>query len=88
LVEVPHENTKEACDRAIRIFLETGSHWLTHADWGCHDGVHKAWFVVETDSRDEARLILPAIFRSSAAIISVERFGPEDLEGARQEHPG
>ncbi len=62
LVEVPHENTKEACDRAIRLFQETGSHFLTHADWGCSDHVHKAWFVADVDTREEAVGILPRSF--------------------------
>jgi len=86
LIEVPHENKKEACDRAIRVFMETGSHWMTHADWGCRDGVHKAWFIVEVGSKEEARGILPALFRQTAAIISLQRFSPDDIDGTRGEH--
>ena len=37
LIEVPHEGTKQACDQAIRVFMETGSHFVTNADWGCSD---------------------------------------------------
>ena len=55
LIEVPHENKKETCDRAVRIFMETGSHFMTNAEWGCGDDVHKAWFIVDMDSKDEAR---------------------------------
>ena len=55
LIEVPHDESREACERAIRVFLETGSHYMTHADWGCRDGEHKAWIVVELESKDEAR---------------------------------
>jgi hypothetical protein len=47
LIEVPHEATKEACDQAIRVFMETGSHFVTNADWGCSDDVHKAWIVAD-----------------------------------------
>jgi len=86
LVEVPHENTKEACDRAIRLFQETGSHFLTHADWGCSDHVHKAWFVADVDTRDEAVGILPPLFRRSATIVALERFGKQDLEETRDKH--
>ena len=42
LIEVPHEGTTKACNKAIEVFLRTGSHFLSHADWGCKDGVHKA----------------------------------------------
>jgi len=47
LIEVPHEATKAACVNAVRVFLQTGSHFLANADWGCHDGEHKAWLLVE-----------------------------------------
>jgi len=33
LIEVPHEAERVACARVIEIFLKTGSHFLTHADW-------------------------------------------------------
>jgi hypothetical protein len=43
LIEVPHEPDVLSCARAIKVLLESGSHFLTHADFGCHDGVHKGW---------------------------------------------
>jgi hypothetical protein len=86
LIEVPHENTKEACDRAIRVFLETGSHFMTNADWGCTDHVHKAWFVVDLDSKEEARAILPPLFRQSATIVALKQFHKEDLERTAGDH--
>jgi len=86
LIEVPHENTKEACDRAIRIFLETGSHFMTNADWGCSDHVHKAWFVVEVDSKEDARTILPPLFRQTAKITALQRFRIEDMEETKGKH--
>ena len=52
LIEVPHEANFAACSQAVRIFLDTGSHFLTHADFGCADGEHKAWLTVEVDSRE------------------------------------
>jgi hypothetical protein len=88
LIVVPHENKKEACDRAVRIFLETGSHWMTNADWGCGDDVHKAWFVVDVDTKDQARSILPPLFRSTAVITALQKFGLEDLEAIRKPHAG
>jgi len=42
LIEVPHEEETVACARAVKIFLESGSHFLTQADWGCKDGEHEA----------------------------------------------
>ena len=34
LIEVPHEAERVACARVVEVFLKTGSHFLTHADWG------------------------------------------------------
>src|SRR5215470_16584439 len=58
LIEVPHEAETIACARAAKVLLETGSHFLTHADFGCCDGVHKAWIIVDVDSKEEARSLL------------------------------
>ena len=41
LIEVPHESGTVSCARANKVLLETGSHFLTHADFGCKDGVHR-----------------------------------------------
>lgn len=46
LSEVPHESEVVACARAAKVLPETGSHFLTHADFGCCDDVHKAWIVL------------------------------------------
>ena len=54
-IEVPHEEDEVACAKVVRIFLNTGSHYLSHADWGCADGEHKAWIIAEVESKDEAR---------------------------------
>ena len=72
LIEVPHEAV--ACARAAQIFLNAGSHFLTHADWGCTDGEHKAWFIAEVDRKEEARSILPPTLRSQAKIVRLNYF--------------
>lgn len=79
LIEVPHGADKKSCDQAIQIFLQTGSHFLTHAEWGCKDGEHKAWMIVELEEKDQARQILPSLFRSSAKITQLTTFTAEDL---------
>jgi hypothetical protein len=79
LIEVPHGADKRSCDQAIQIFQQTGSHFLTHADWGCLDGEHKAWLMVEVENKDEAKLILPSLFRSSAKITQLTTFTGKDI---------
>ena len=73
LIELPHEPDPEACMGAIKIFAETGSHYLTHADFGCQDGVHNAWVIVEADSHDEARMVAPPAWRAMAKVTQLKR---------------
>ncbi len=86
LIEVSHEATKVACARAVEAFLKTGSHFCTHADWGCKDGEHKAWLVVEVDSRDEARAIVPPAFRSQAKVVQLNTFTMEEIDDILRHH--
>jgi hypothetical protein len=82
LIEVPHKSEKKHCARAVEVFLRTGSHFLTHADWGCKDGEHKAWLVIEVDTKDEARSVVPPEFRPEAKIVQLNAFTREDIEPA------
>jgi hypothetical protein len=86
LIEVPHEEPVLACARAVRVFLESGSHYLTHADWGCKDGVHKSWMIVEVDSKDEALGIVPPQFREQAKIVQLNAFSIHDIEDILRHH--
>jgi hypothetical protein len=80
LIEVQHEDDVVACLRVVEIFLKTGSHFVTHTDWGCMDGDHKAWLIVEVDSKEDARRILPPAFRREARIVGLNKFTMEQVE--------
>lgn len=86
LIEVPHESGVVACARANKVLLESGSHFLTHADFGCNDGVHKAWIVVDVDSKDEARGLLPPGYRQEATIVQLNKFGLAELDALIKRH--
>ena len=86
LIEVPHEEETVACARVVEIFLKTGSHFLTHTDWGCMDGEHKAWLIVEVDSKEDARRILPPAFRSQALIVGLNKFSIEEIDALFRHH--
>ena len=86
LIEVPHESEVVSCARAIKVLLESGSHFLTHADFGCHDGVHKAWLLVDVDSKDEARNIVPPAFRRQASVVQLCKFGINELDDLIKRH--
>jgi hypothetical protein len=82
LIEVPHDPSPRGCTRAVEVFLRTGSHFLARADWGCKDGEHKAWIILEVDTRDEARNVIPAMFRAQARIVRLNTFVMGDIEAA------
>jgi len=86
LLEVPHESGVVACARANKILLETGSHFLTHADFGCNDGVHKAWIVVDVNSKEEARNMLPPAYRRQATVVGLSKFGIAELDELIRHH--
>jgi len=86
LIEVPHASDKRACLQAVQIFLKTGSHYLTHCDWGCMDGEHKAWITVETGSKEEALRIVPPAFRAHAKIVQLDKFSLQQVEQALAQH--
>ncbi len=86
LIEVPHKAEKVACQRAIRTFLETGSHFLANADWGCADGEHKAWLVLETESKEDAKSVLPLSIRPEAKIVKLDKYTLDQVEESLRYH--
>jgi len=87
LIEVQHDPDAVACARVVHVFLATGSHFLTQAVWGCMDGVHSAWMIVDLESKAEAVAILPPAFRQAARIVSLSRFSMADIEPLLRQHP-
>jgi hypothetical protein len=86
IIEVPHDPDTTSCIQAVQVFMATGSHFLTHADWGCKDGEHRAWIMVELDSKEEARSILPPVYRPQAKIVQLNRFNFSDMEELTDNH--
>jgi hypothetical protein len=86
LIEVPHEKEKVACARVVDIFLASGSHLLSNADWGCLAGVHSAWLIVETNNEEEARNLVPPPLREAAKITGLNKFTMEDVDSILSRH--
>jgi hypothetical protein len=87
LIEVPHEDKAKECALAVKILLSSGSHYMTHAEFGCLDGEHKAWIIVEVDSKEEARFIIPPVYRSQAKIVKLNKFSLEEINEFLEKHP-
>lgn len=86
LIEVSHEAKTQECALAVKILLSSGSHYLTHADFGCLDGEHKAWIIVEADSKEEVRYVVPSIFRPRARIVQLNKFSLDEIEELLAKH--
>lgn len=80
LIEVPHESDEITCVQAVKVFLDTGAHFFTRASWGCKDGEHRAWLVVDVESKDQARAIIPPAFRPQAKIVELNSFTREEID--------
>jgi hypothetical protein len=85
-IEVPHAEEEKACLEVVDVFLKSGSHFLTNAEWGCMDGEHKAWIILEADTKEEARSVLPPAFRAGAKIVCLNRFSMEEIEESLRAH--
>jgi hypothetical protein len=86
LIELPHGSDKLECLHSVAVLLGTGSHFLTNAEWGCLDGEHKAWFMMDAGSKDEALQVVPPIYRRDAKISQLNRFKLEDIEEMLKHH--
>ena len=86
LIEVPHEAELVACARATEILLTSGSHFLTHADFGCLDGVHTAWIFVEAANAEEAKAVVPPAFRSRARAVALNKWSLEQIDELVRQH--
>jgi hypothetical protein len=86
LIEVPHEATTVACARVVEVFLKSGSHFLSRAEWGCKDGEHKAWMIVDVESKEDAGRIVPPAFRMQAKIVQLNTFTMEEIEDILRLH--
>jgi len=80
LVISPH--TEQACKQALIDVLAAG--YITHFDWGCLDGDHTGWVVLEAENASQALMVVPALQRRFARAVKLVKFSPEDVEKMHQ----
>ena len=76
LVISPH--TGEDCTKIVKQVEAMG--YITHFDWGCRDGEHTGWAIIEADSKAEALLTVPSSHRPTARAVKLVKFSPKDAE--------
>jgi hypothetical protein len=87
-IEIPHEEEKLSCLRAIKVLQETGSHFLTNAEYGCLDGDHTARIFVEVDNKQDALTIVPRAYRRKARVVKINRFSEQQIDELLKHHGG
>ena len=70
LIESPH--SVEDCEKVIHETKLAG--YLHHFEWGCKDGVHSAWAIIEAENREHARQIVPWMVRDKARLVRLDKF--------------
>lgn len=70
LIESPH--TAEDCDKAVKAIHAAG--YLHHFEWGCPEGIHTAWAIVDAENLEHARQIVPWMFRDKARFVKLTKY--------------
>ena len=81
LIETPH--TAQDCLMLVEQVYAMG--YLHHFDWGCPEGVHSGWAIIEAESYDQARLAVPPYIRAKARIVRLNKFTGETITTHKQD---
>jgi len=68
----------EECVKALKETLAIG--WLTHFEWGCKDGVHTGWAILEAEDKNQAMLSIPTFLRGKGQVVRLTSFNPDTVE--------
>ncbi len=80
LIETSHTSEHEGCVRALDAVTKYGSHLMTRTEWGCEDGVHCGWIIVDLNDRDEARRLVPPQYRANSRVVELRRWSRDKIE--------
>ena len=75
LVSVTH--TMAECVRGLKAIESAGM--ITHFDWGCKDGEHTGWVIIEAENKSQALMVVPPVLRDNAHVVRLVKFSPEDV---------
>lgn len=78
LIKTPH--TVENCLKALDAEAEKGSEILGKFYYGCKEGDHTGYAVIESGDKSEAWKFVPDFLRRDATVLKVDRFTPEMIK--------
>ena len=77
LIMSPH--TKESCLADLDAVLAETPQLLDSIEWGCMSGDHTGYLIVQAESEDAARQMLPTSLRKDAKIIPLNKFTADQI---------
>jgi hypothetical protein len=81
LIETPHK--EHDCLDLLQLIHAAG--YLTHFDWGCMNGVHSGWAIVEAEDAAHAQLMVPPLVRAEARVVQLNKFDHAMLAALHQD---
>jgi len=54
--------------------------YLNNFDWGCKDGVHTGWAIIEAENASQALGVVPAVVRDKARAVKLSKFESDMVE--------
>lgn len=75
LIETPH--TEEECLRALDEQLSLGSDVLDRFYFGCMSGDHTGYAIVDANSEDDVRNMIPGFLVEKSLITPIKKITPE-----------
>lgn len=70
-------HSAEDCELALKETLAIG--YLHHFDWGCKDGVHTGWAIIEAEDKAQAMMSVPTFLRGQAKVVQLTKFQAEKV---------
>jgi hypothetical protein len=71
-------HTGADCVRALKEVLAMG--YLTHFEWGCKDGEHTGWAILEAENKAQAMMSVPIFLRNQAKVVQLTKFEAKMVE--------
>ena len=78
LVETNH--TARECMWALKQALRENPEFLTQFEWGCKDGEHRGWAIVDAEDKFAVQALIPQILRPYTRIVALNEFTPGEAQ--------
>ncbi len=54
--------------------------YIMNFEWGCEEGIHTGWTILEAENEYQALLSVPAQLRAKARAIRITKYTPEKIQ--------